>query len=251
MRRMRSVLAGAAAAAMIAAGFLLPQGILALQDRQLSGRVDSYETAPVRFYSSRQVTDTLSLLTKPYRTRVLAPDYARLSVPQVRAAAQECLEGLAGAGLFAGEPQAFADCSAAPSLCYADGAGTLFAEEETELDTLVSSRLSAVIWDCTLTDGTASVQMTVDDATGKVTSVSCWLGGRDGTPAGLEEKWSRLRAFTDGCAAYFAAYYGLEPDGTEYGDYPDNAAVFLLTPEAELVTLRLTMSGSAFSVAPV
>ena len=178
MSRIRSILAGMLAMLVIAVGFLLPQAVLALQDRQLAGRVDHYETVPVRFYSSRQVTDTLSLLAGSWETRSSAPDYARLSGPQVYALALECLEDLAQEKIFAGDPQVFASYSAAPSLYYADGSGTLFPENETELSALVSSRLSAVVWDCTLTDGAASVRLTVDDATGLVTSISCWLGTR-------------------------------------------------------------------------
>lgn len=250
MSRIRSILAGMLAMLVIAVGFLLPQAVLALQDRQLAGRVDHYETVPVRFYSSRQVTDTLSLLAGSCETRSIAPDYARLSGPQVYALALECLEDLAQEKIFAGDPQVFASYSAAPSLYYADGSGTLFPENETELSALVSSRLSAVVWDCTLTDGAASVRLTVDDATGLVTSISCWLGGTENVPVPLEEKRTRLQTFADGCAAYFAVYYGLENGGTQCGAYPDNAEVFLLTPEEETITLRVTLGGSAFSIAP-
>lgn len=248
MSRIRNSLTALLALLMIAAGFLLPQTVLALQDRQLSGRVTHYDTVPVRFYSSRQVTDTLALLAKAYEARTIAPEYAQLSASQVHALALECLDGLAEAQVFAGDAQSFTGYSAVPALCYADGAGGLFSEEE--LDSLVSSRLSAVVWDCTLTDGAASVRLTVDDATGLVTSVSCWLGSTETEPETAQEKEMRLRVFAEGCATYFADYYGLKSDGIAYGAYPDNAEVFLLTPEAETITLRLTMSGTAFSVTP-
>ena len=87
----------------------------------------------------------------------------------------------------------------------------------------------------------------MDDATGLVTSVSCWIEQAAG-PVSVEEKWDQLRTFADSCSVFLSGYYELEPGTVQYGAYPDSACVTFVTPERESIAMELTMRGSAFSI---
>lgn len=252
MKRTWKCLSACAAALAVAIGLLLPQIALSLQDQQLSGQVDTYETAPVKFYASRQVTDTLKLLGEDWATLSLPASYARMRMEQVYEAAETFLSGLEQAGLFAGDPQGFSPVSAAPLLYFRNGsaADADFHESDPLEDpvSMTSTRTSAIVWNCTLSDETgSSVRLTVDDATGLVTSVSCWIEQAAG-PVSVEEKWDQLRTFADSCSVFLSGYYELEPGTVQYGAYPDSACVTFVTPERESIAMELTMRGSAFSI---
>jgi hypothetical protein len=245
-------LSAAAAVLAIALGLFLPQIVLSLQDRRLADQTDTYETNPVKFYASRQVTDTLRLLAEDYSTLSLPAAYASMRTDQVWEAAQTFLEGLADRGLFAGEPESFAPSSVAPSLYYRRGAAVDPAFEESdaqEMPSMTFSKTSAVVWDCALSneDG-ASVRMTVDDATGLVLSVSCWLGENGETVVDPETAREEIRQFAEDCVAFLSDYYGLEAHAIEYASYPDSAELIFLSAEQEPICLKLTKGGSAFSV---
>lgn len=251
-RRWKS-LSAASAALAIAVGLLLPQAVLLLKDRQLSNQVDTYETAPVKFYASRQITDTLKLLAENYSTLSLPVSYARMHMDQVYEGAQAFLNSMEEAGLFPEAPQALSPASAAPSLYVRNGsaADLAFYEPDAQEDSapVTLSRTSAIVWDCTLTgENGASVRLTVDDATGLVTSVSCWPGQADEETAALEDKWEQLRYFAAGCSDFFSKYYGLEAGDIQYTAYPDRASLRFFTPEQETVCLELTIQGHAFSI---
>lgn len=252
MKRTWKCLSACAAALAVAIGLLLPQIALSLQDRQLSGQVDTYETAPVKFYASRQVTDTLKLLGEDCVTLSLPASYARMRMEQVYEAAETFLSGMEQAGLFTGDPQGFSPVSAAPLLYFRSGsaADADFRESDPLEDpvSMTSTRTSAIVWDCTLSDKTgSSVRLTVDDATGLVTSVSCWMEQGEG-PVGVEEKWDQLETFADSCSVFLSGYYELEPGTVQYGTYPDSACVTFVTPERESIAMELTMRGRAFSI---
>ena len=102
---------------------------------------------------------------------------------------------------------------------------------------------------CRLTaeDG-SSLRVSVDDASGLVTSASYWPGMGETQAMGLTEKWDMVRSISDKAEEVFADYYGLPVLRVETGDYPDKVEILLETGEEETVSLELTVQGEAFSL---
>lgn len=163
MNRIRPIICAAIAVAAIAIGYLLPETVLSLKDSQIMEETTTYASTPVHFFSSRQISDTLKLLPGEYDTQAILPSYASMSEEQVYEAAEEFLLNGANLNLFEQDISALQRYTISPSLVYISDMDITASEDQSTIKPLVSSRLSAIIWNCSFTDGNAvSVECTTE-----------------------------------------------------------------------------------------
>lgn len=252
MNRMRTIVCGAVTATAIAAGYFLPELVFSWQDLQISEKISTYAVTPVHFFSSRQISDTLLLLSDEYTTQSIMPSYASMNEDEVYKAAETCLRKLVDENMVELDIASLHRDTIAPSLVFVSGMDISISEDQADIKPLVSSRLSAIIWNCSFSNGNSvSVQCGVDDATGLVTSVSGWIGTESDEAITSTEKEERLRQLSNQYADFLKEYYGFIEATVYYGSYPDHAVISLQATDGQTIDFELTAAGSSFSVRPI
>ena len=252
MNRIRTIVCGAVTVTAIAAGYFLPELVLSWQDWRISEQTSTYAVTPAHFFSSRQISDTLLLLSDEYTEQSIMPSYASMNEGEVYEAAESFLHKLVDDDVFELDIASLHRDAIAPSLVFVSGMDISISEDQSNIKPLVSSRLSAIIWNCSFSNGNSvSVRCSVDDATGLVTSVSGWIGTESKEEMTSTEKEERIRKLGNQYAGLLKEYYGFAESTVHYGSYPDHAVISLQTTDGQTIDFELTVAGSSFSVRPI
>ncbi len=252
MNRMRTIVCGAVTVTAIAAGYFLPELVLSWQDWRISEQTSTYAVTPVHFFSSRQISDTLLLLSDEYTEQSIMPSYSSMNEGEVYEAAESFLRKLIDDDVLELDIASLHKDAIAPSLVFVSGMDISISEDQSNIKPWVSSRLSAIIWNCSFSNGNSvSVRCSVDDATGLVTSVSGWIGTESKEEMTSTEKEERIRKLGDQYTGLLKEYYGFAESTVHYGSYPDHAVISLQTTDGQTIDFELTVAGSSFSVRPI
>ncbi len=274
MKHTLTILCAAGTALVLAVSFALPRAVSSLRDRQLARQVTAYSTDSVHFQSSGDISDTIKLVATGYSVLYVDASYARMTPSDAYAAAKTALDELAQADIFQGSVSDFTSHTTSPMMVFTNNYGlapsasessasgasagsdaasaqSAAASSAADADSLAptspfSARVSAVIWECTMnTKDGSSLYMQLDDATGKMLSVSYWTA-TSSSLGSTAERWRALHGFCDRSAAFFTSYYGQEAGDVVYSDYPDSATLPMTLSSGGTVSLSITYTQDSF-----
>lgn len=215
----------------VAAGFLLPGFVSAMQDRGLQAKVNTYETDSLQFHAVAQITDSLRLLAGGY-TKVKLERGSSLDAEGAYQAALDALQFLIKQDAIGILPEGYPNHSETPFLAVSS-----------------DQSMSAVLWRCELYSNSTGkwINMLIDDNTGKMLAFG--IVPDQEVISGQAEKSVREQAsdFCNRLASTCARYYGWEAKDVQLDDavHLDDASNYLIKSDLQNSSYRIMYSDSS------